>query len=202
MFITFEGPEGAGKSTQLARLAGRLRDAGRNVVMTREPGGGTLGPAIRALLLEGEDVPPRSELFLFLADRAAHVQNVVRPAIARGDLVLCDRHADSTVVYQGYGRGMDVEQLRNLNALATEGLVPDLTLLFDLPAEQGLARLNDRDRLDREPLEFHQRVRQGFLDEAAREPERWVVFDARQDVETLDSLVWAEVQRRFSIEVV
>lgn len=202
MFITFEGPEGAGKSTQLARLAGRLRDAGRNVVMTREPGGGTLGPAIRALLLEGEEVPPRSELFLFLADRAAHVQNVVRPAIARGDLVLCDRHADSTVVYQGYGRGMDVEQLRNLNALATEGLVPDLTLLFDLPAEQGLARLNDRDRLDREPLEFHQRVRQGFLDEAAREPERWVVFDARQDVETLDSLVWAEVQRRFSIEVV
>lgn len=202
MFITFEGPEGAGKSTQLARLAGRLRDASRNVVMTREPGGGTLGPAIRALLLEGEDVPPRSELFLFLADRAAHVQNVVRPAIARGDLVLCDRHADSTVVYQGYGRGMDVEQLRNLNALATEGLVPDLTLLFDLPAEQGLARLNDRDRLDREPLEFHQRVRQGFLDEAAREPERWVVFDARQDVETLDSLVWAEVQRRFSIEVV
>lgn len=202
MFITFEGPEGAGKSTQLARLAGRLRDAGRNVVMTREPGGGTLGPAIRALLLEGEDVPPRSELFLFLADRAAHVQNVVRPAIARGDLVLCDRHADSTVVYQGYGRGMDVEQLRNLNALATEGLVPDLTLLFDLPAEQGLARLNDRDRLDREPLEFHQRVRQGFLDEAAREPERWVVFDARQDVETLDSLVWAEVQRRFSTEVV
>lgn len=202
MFITFEGPEGAGKSTQLARLAGRLRDAGRNVVMTREPGGGTLGPAIRALLLEGEDVPPRSELFLFLADRAAHVQNVVRPAIARGDLVLCDRHADSTVVYQGYGRGMDVEQLRNLNALATEGLVPDLTLLFDLPAEQGLARLNDRDRLDREPLEFHKRVRQGFLDEAAREPERWVVFDARQDVETLDSLVWAEVQRRFSIEVV
>lgn len=202
MFITFEGPEGAGKSTQLARLAGRLRDAGRNVVMTREPGGGTLGPAIRALLLEGEDVPPRSELFLFLADRAAHVQNVVRPAIARGDLVLCDRHADSTVVYQGYGRGMDVEQLRNLNALATEGLVPDLTLLLDLPAEQGLARLNDRDRLDREPLEFHQRVRQGFLDEAAREPERWVVFDARQDVETLDSLVWAEVQRRFSIEVV
>ncbi len=202
MFITFEGPEGAGKSTQLARLAGRLRDAGRNVVMTREPGGGTLGPAIRALLLEGEDVPPRSELFLFLADRAAHVQNVVRPAIARGDLVLCDRHADSTVVYQGYGRGIDVEQLRNLNALATEGLVPDLTLLFDLPAEQGLARLNDRDRLDREPLEFHQRVRQGFLDEAAREPERWVVFDARQDVETLDSLVWAEVQRRFSFEVV
>lgn len=202
MFITFEGPEGAGKSTQLARLAGRLRDAGRNVVMTREPGGGTLGPAIRALLLEGEEVPPRSELFLFLADRAAHVQNVVRPAIARGDLVLCDRHADSTVVYQGHGRGMDVEQLRNLNALATEGLVPDLTLLFDLPAEQGLARLNDRDRLDREPLEFHQRVRQGFLDEAAREPERWVVFDARQDVETLDSLVWAEVQRRFSIEVV
>lgn len=202
MFITFEGPEGAGKSTQLARLAGRLRDAGRNVMMTREPGGGTLGPAIRALLLEGEEVPPRSELFLFLADRAAHVQNVVRPAIARGELVLCDRHADSTVVYQGYGRGMDVEQLRNLNALATEGLVPDLTLLFDLPAEQGLARLNDRDRLDREPLEFHQRVRQGFLDEAAREPERWVVFDARQDVETLDSLVWAEVQRRFSIEVV
>jgi dTMP kinase len=200
MFITFEGPEGAGKSTQLARLAGRLRDTGRNVVMTREPGGGTLGPAIRALLLEGEDVPPRAELFLFLADRAAHVQNVVRPAIARGDMVLCDRHADSTVVYQGHGRGMDVDELRSLNAMATEGLVPDLTLLFDLTAEQGLARLNDRDRLDREPLAFHQRVRQGFLAEAEREPERWVVFDARQDVETLDSLVWAEIQRRFSIE--
>ena len=199
MFITFEGPEGAGKSTQLARLAGRLRDAGRNVVMTREPGGGSLGPAIRALLLEGEDVPPRAELFLFLADRAAHVQNVVRPALARGEMVLCDRHADSTVVYQGHGRGMDLDELRTLNALATEGLVPDLTLLFDLPADQGLARLNDHDRLDREPLEFHQRVRQGFLDEAAREPDRWITMDARQDVETLDSLVWAEVQRRFSI---
>ena len=199
MFITFEGPEGAGKSTQLARLAGRLRDAGRNVVMTREPGGGSLGPAIRALLLEGEDVPPRAELFFFLADRAAHVQNVVRPALARGEMVLCDRHADSTVVYQGHGRGMDLDELRTLNALATEGLVPDLTLLFDLPADQGLARLNDHDRLDREPLEFHQRVRQGFLDEAAREPDRWITMDARQDVETLDSLVWAEVQRRFSI---
>jgi dTMP kinase len=199
MFITFEGPEGAGKSTQLARLAGRLRDAGRNVVMTREPGGGTLGPAIRALLLEGEDVPARAELFLFLADRAAHVQNVVRPALARGEIVLCDRHADSTVVYQGHGRGMNVDELRTLNAMATEGLTPDLTLLFDLPAEQGLARLNDHDRLDREPLEFHQRVRQGFLDEAAREPARWITLDARQDVETLDSTVWAEVQRRFSI---
>lgn len=199
MFITFEGPEGAGKSTQLARLAGRLREADREVVMTREPGGGSLGPTIRALLLEREDVPPLAELFLFLADRAAHVQNVVRPALARGALVLCDRHADSTVVYQGYARGMDIDELRRLNALATGGLTPDLTLLLDLPVEMGLARLNERDRLDQEPLDFHQRVRQGFLDVAAGEPKRWVVFDARQDVETLDSLVWAEVQRRFSI---
>lgn len=181
-FVTFEGPEGAGKSTLIRALATRY-ESEREVVVTREPGAGPFGEAVRRLLLEGEDLEPRAELFLFLADRAEHVSGLVRPALARGALVLCDRHADSTVVYQGYGRGLDRDLLRAWNAFATRGLRPHLTFLLDVPTEVGLARVTDSNRLDAEPVEFHRRIRQGFLDESAREPDRWIVLDGTRPAE-------------------
>jgi thymidylate kinase (EC 2.7.4.9) len=178
VFVTIEGSEGAGKSSLASGLARELVARGRAVLVTREPGSGEFGARVRALLLEGDRLEPWAEAFLFLADRAQHIARVVRPALARGEVVVCDRHADSTVVYQGYARGLDADRLRDLNALATGGLVPDHTLLLDLPVELGLARLTAPDRLDREPLAFHRRVRDGFLAEAAREPGRWAVLDA------------------------
>ncbi len=194
MFLTLEGPEGAGKSTLAATLAQRIEAAGREVLRTREPGAGALGAEIRKLLLEGEEIPRLSELFLFLADRAHHVERVIQPALEAGKVVLCDRFADSTVVYQGYARGLDIEELRNLNRIATQGMMPNLTLLLDLPAEIGLARLHNPDRLDSEPLSFHQKVRDGFLSEAQREPQRWVVLDARQSQEQVAKNAWIAVR--------
>jgi len=183
VFVTFEGPEGAGKSTAVSGVADWLRLLGRDVLITREPGSGEIGTSIRKILLEGGDVPPVCELFLFLADRAQHVANVVRPALARGAVVLCDRFADSTVVYQGYGRGLDLERLRDWNRFATGGLVPDITLLLDVDPRVGIGRLGDADRIDSEPIAFHEKIRRGFLDEAAREPGRWRVVDANLDPE-------------------
>lgn len=185
MFVTFEGPEGGGKSTALRVAAAQLREAGHRVVETREPGSGDVGKAVRALLLHGGDLEPRAELLLFLADRAQHVSEVVRPALAEGAIVLCDRHADSTLVYQGVARGLDADFVRAGNVFATGGLVPDLTLLFDLPAEVGLARLTNPDRIDAFPLRFHQSVRQGFLALAAAEPDRIRVIDATQAPEAV-----------------
>jgi dTMP kinase len=178
MFITFEGPEGAGKSTAVREVAGRLRARGLTVLTTREPGAGTFGAAVREVLLHGEAMPPAAELFLFLADRANHVARIVRPALARGEWVLCDRFADSTLVYQSHVRGLDLAFVRSANAFATGGLVPDLTLLLDLDPELGLARVSSANRLDREPLEFHRAVRAGFLALAEAEPLRWRIIDA------------------------
>ncbi len=180
MFVTVEGPEGSGKSTMLRGLAQALQRQGRQVTLTREPGSGDAGAKIRSILLDGGGLESWAEVFLFLADRTQHVATVVRPALSRGHIVLCDRFADSTVVYQGHARGLDVVRLRELNTLATGGLRPDRTLLLDVPAEVGLGRLQDPDRIDREPLEFHQRVRDGFLAEAALEPDRWRTVDATQ----------------------
>lgn len=182
MFVTFEGPEGAGKSTVIRALAEQL-SPGRQVLVTREPGDGPVGRQIREILLHGEHVEPRAELFLFLADRAQHVESIVQPALAAGALVLCDRYCDSTLVYQGYARGLDLNMLRNLNRMASGGLNPDLTLLLDLPPEIGLARQNAQDRLDREPIEFHRKVRNGFLEEAKLDPARYRVIDASQEVD-------------------
>ncbi len=181
MFITFEGPEGAGKSTLIAALAEHLRTQGRTVVVTREPGAGTVGAAIRDLVLHGKHLEPEAETFLFLADRTQHVAEIIRPALERGDIVLCDRHTDSTVAYQGYGRGQDLDRLRQWNRIATRGLSPDMTLLLDLDPAVGLARIASKDRLDSESIEFHRRIRDGFLAEAKREPVRWVVIDATSD---------------------
>ena len=194
MFVTLEGPEGAGKSTLARSLAARLEAGGHEVVVTREPGAGPFGGGVRRLLLEGEAMTPWAEVFLFLADRADHVATLVRPALERGAWVVCDRHADSTVVYQGHARGLDIAELRRLNRLATGGLVPDRTLLLDLPAEVGLARVRDANRLDGESIDFHRRVREGFLAEAALEPTRWVVIDASKPATAVLDEAWASLR--------
>lgn len=183
MFVTFEGPEGAGKSTAIALVAEELRSREFEVVSTREPGSGPVGAQIRQVLLHGENLDPKAELFLFLADRAQHVAAEIGPALGEGKVVLCDRYGDSTVVYQGVARGLDPAKTKELNAWATGGLVPDLTFLFDIDPTIGLRRLVDRDRLDLEPLEFHAKVRQGFLDLAGQEPQRWVVVDAARPID-------------------
>jgi dTMP kinase len=180
VFVTFEGPEGAGKSTALRAVADRLRAQGLDVVITREPGTGDFGRQIREMVLHGEDMPPIAELFLFLADRANHVETFIRPALARGQWVLCDRHIDSTFVYQSVARGLDPDFVRAANRFATGGLLPNRTLLFDIDPEIGLARLSSPDRLDAQPLSFHQKVREGFLTLAGTEPERFRVLDASE----------------------
>lgn len=180
LFVTFEGPEGAGKSTAIRTVAQHLIEQGREVLVTREPGAGEFGRQIREILLHGEEMPPESELFLFLADRSNHVRNIVRPALAEGKWVLCDRYADSNFVYQSYVRGLDPVFVRSANAFATGGLTPAHTFLLDLDPEIGLSRLQSRDRLDAQPIEFHRKVREGFLSLAAESPERWHVIDAAQ----------------------
>ena len=197
LFIAFEGGDGAGKSTQ-SRLLGRwLTDLGYAVRHTREPGGTALGRQVRELLLHGEDgsVSPRAEALLFAADRAHHVASVVRPALERGEVVLTDRYLDSSVAYQGAARDLGHEEIRELSLWAVEGLLPDLTVLLDVSAEQGRVRRGDvHDRLEREADDFHDRVRQGFLDLAAREPERYLVLDATAPVEELAAAVRERVQ--------
>lgn len=199
MFITLEGPEGAGKTTALAALAHGLRGEGREVVTTKEPGAGETGAAIRDLLLHGEALPAATELFLFLADRANHVARVIRPALEGGKVVLCDRFADSTFVYQAAVRGLDAAFVRQANAFATGGLQPDLTLLFDLDPEVGLARLKAKDRLDLEPLEFHQKVRAGFLRLAEEESARFRILDATRNPEDLAEAALAAVRERLML---
>lgn len=178
MFITVEGPEGGGKSTLIRALATEIAERSKRVTVTREPGGGPLGFELRQMLLHSGKPTPETELMLFLADRADHVANVINPALERGDWVICDRYTDSTVVYQGHARGLDIPQLRALNDFVTKGLKPSKTLLLDIDPEIGLARQQTKDRLDSEGLEFHRKVRNGFLEESWLEPERWIVLDA------------------------
>jgi len=187
LFITLEGPEGSGKSTHAQRLVERLTHEGLPVLAVREPGGTPLGEAIRHLLQhssDGEVMCAESELLLFLASRAQLVQTVIRPALNRGDHVICDRFADSTFAYQGYGRGFDLEHLIRINELAVQGLAPDLTLLLDVDIAEGFERLRARqlrtqssgDRIERAGLDFHERVRHGFLELARRWPNRFVII--------------------------
>jgi len=196
VFVTLEGPEGAGKSTVAQRLAMALEGRGQAVLLTREPGGTPVGQRLRTVLLDSSKLTQKCELFLFLADRAEHVETVIRPALADGKVVLCDRFTDSTVVYQGYARGLELEYLRSLNDFATGDLRPDITLLLDLEPEAGIARLESMDRLDAEPLEFHRKVRQGFLAEAAREEARWAVIDASQTPGAVFADCWKVLESR------
>ena len=201
-FVTFEGIEGSGKSTHLRALAAHLRAAGHAVVETREPGGTAAGLAMRGLLLGPEALPltPLAELFLYLADRAQHVDEVIRPALAAGRIVLCDRFSDSTLAYQGYARGLDLEVLRALDARARGGIAPDSTVLLDCPVEDGLARARGRagtgDRFERETVAFHERVRAGFHALAANDPDRFVVVDASAPIADVQARIVTAVVRR------
>ena len=193
MFITFEGIDGSGKSTQLRMLASELRLRGREVVATREPGGTPLGGLLRNVVLEAEEqVDPMAELLIFAADRAQHVRALLRPALESGRIVLSDRYADATVAYQGAGRGFPSELIDEVVALATGGLMPDLTLIFDLTVDESLRRAGPRqkqDRIDSEEAAFHTRVRDAYLKIAAAEPERVRVIDASGSVEETHSKV-------------
>ena len=204
-FITFEGPEGGGKSTHVRELAEQLRAEGKTVLVTREPGGTPLAEKIRGLLREELDDPPvtRSEVLLFLAARAQVVSQVIRPALARGEWVICDRFADSTFAYQGYGRGIDVGLLKNFNDFATEGLVPDLTILLDVPPEVSSRRLAERqaatattaDRIEQAGAMFHRRLREGFLELAHAEPDRFVTIDSSGDRAEVSAAVLSAVRK-------
>jgi dTMP kinase len=196
LFVAFEGGDGAGKSTQARVLGEWLEQRGYAVRHTREPGGTALGREIRELLLHGEDgsVSPRAEALLFAADRAHHVATLVRPALERGEVVLTDRYLDSSVAYQGAARDLGHEEIRQLSLWAVDGLVPDLTVLLDVPAGVGRERRGTvHDRLERETDDFHDRVRQGFLDLAARDPARYAVLDATGGVQDLAAAVRSRV---------
>jgi dTMP kinase len=203
-FITFEGGEGCGKSTQIRLLAERLRAAGKEVLLTREPGGTALAEKIRSLVREESDDPPnsRAETLLFIASRAQVVENVIRPALASGTWVLCDRFADSTFAYQGYGRGLDLEELKRINSFATGGLEPDRTILLNVSPEVSAKRMRareaatntDADRMEKAGDSFHSRLRQGFLELAAAEPDRFAVIQADGSVEEVEEAVWNSIQ--------
>jgi len=201
MFITFEGIEGSGKSTQLRRLAERIPGA----VVTKEPGGTPVADRIRAILLDSAaHIDPTAELLLFAASRRQNVVEVIQPALARGATVLCDRFTDSTLAYQGFGRLLKLDQLRTLNGWATDSLIPDLTFLFDLPEEEGLARarsrnadaMKDEGRFEAEDLRFHRRIREGFLTLAKAEPNRFVIIDASGDSDDVAARVDAALAAR------
>ena len=195
MFITFEGPEGSGKTTQIQALYRYLQDKGYDVMLTREPGGTAIGDQIRRVLLDPEnrEMLPEAEILLFSASRAQLVGQLVRPALQRGAIVICDRYADSTMAYQGYGHGLDLESLQSITRFATGNLTPDLTVYLDIEVEEGLQRKRvagrgDRDawnRLDQKAIAFHDRVRQGYLALAKAEPDRWLVIDAARPREAI-----------------
>lgn len=191
LFITFEGADGSGKSTQHKKAAKYLQNSGQEVISTRDPGGTPLGTKIREILLHHDGkIANYCELFLYLADRAQHVDEKILPALESGKTVLCDRYVDSTLAYQGYARGLDKEEILMLNNIAAQSLMPDLTFVFDVSTETAEKRVGEtKDRLESEAKEFHQKVREGFLDLAKKYPQRIKVIDANQSIEE----VFAEV---------
>lgn len=203
LFITFEGGEGSGKSGQAKALYQRLKKSATPAILTREPGGTPFGKKLGRWLKwsQDADISPLVELMLFNASRAQLVAEVIKPSLNRGMVVISDRYADSTTVYQGYGRGLDLEMVKATNNTATQGLKPNLTILLDIPAEEGLARKKGRekDRFEQENLAFHQRVRQGYLKLAAEEPQRWLVIDATLDKETIAAIIWKRVRQLLSL---
>ncbi len=207
-FITFEGPEGSGKTTQAKQLIARLEAEGLEVLYTREPGGTPTGEAIRDILQHdraGEPIHPGTEVLLFAASRAQLVGHIIKPALMRGAWVVCDRFIDSTTAYQGYGRGYDVEQMMAINEFAIDGTYPDITFLLDVNLEEGFRRIKERhrtadtslDRIEQESLEFHQRVRDGYLTLSRRWPDRFHVVDAVRDPELVSTDIWDYIAREY-----
>ena len=202
LFITFEGGEGCGKSTQIGALKARLEAMDKTVVQTREPGGTDLGESVRSLLQHddaGQGMSPETELLLFAASRAQHVRELIAPAITKGQIVLCDRFLDSTTVYQGVARAIDSKKVETINQFAIGDTKPDLTILIDLPPEIGLDRVYNRsdgqlDRMEKEAIEFFQAVRQGYIDLAKSEPKRFLVLDGNQSIEELETQIWQRVE--------
>lgn len=206
LFITLEGPDGSGKSTQTQLLADYLHAAGLEVLVTREPGGTVIGDQIRAVLHDIENIQMKAEaeVLLYSASRAQLVGEIIRPALAQGVIVVSDRYADSTIAYQGYGRGLDLAALQQITAFATGGLAPDLTIYLDCPVEEGLNRkqqalasgVGEWNRLDQETIEFHQRVRQGYLALAADQPDRWLILDASSSIQEVQKKIQWAVEHR------
>lgn len=201
LFITLEGGEGSGKSTQVKLLRDRLKRRNLPVTMVREPGGTPLGDRLRRLLkFSDEPLTPEAELLLFNASRAQLVKDVIRPALEMGHVVLCDRFADSTIAYQGYGRGIPLDTVEEVNKFATGGLIPDMTIFLALSPEEGMNRRSGaRDRFEREfeqreVIDFHNRVRQGYLEMSRNEPERWAVIDASLSSRQVSKLIWERVE--------
>lgn len=184
LFITFEGGDGCGKTTQIKLLDEYLRNKGYKTLLTREPGAKGLGVKLREILLNYDgEVSPTCESFLFLADRAQHIDCIIKPALKEGTIVLCDRHIDSTVAYQGYGRGLDIEQIRHLNNIATNGIKPEITIVLDVDVKTSQNRVGtEKDRMESAGIEFFERVRNGFLEIAKQEPERVKVVDSTQTI--------------------
>lgn len=198
LFITFEGPDGSGKTTQINLLAEALRTRGVAVVATREPGGTRIGDGVRVLLLDPEmaEMSPRAETLLYCAARAQHVDQVIRPALADESIVLCDRYGDSTLAYQGYGHQQSIEDLHGLIAYATGGLRPDLTVFLDIDVSRGLDRkpTDSLDRLEANTLAFHERVRAGYHQMVREDPHRWFVLDGGQSVDIIHAALWQRVR--------
>ena len=209
MFITLEGIEGSGKTSQIRAMARWLESNGHDCLVTREPGGTAIGGQIRRVLLhpENDDLAPGAELLLYVADRVQHLETVIRPALAAGQVVVCDRYFDATLVYQGYARGLDMAMIRQLHQLSCSGLTPNLTFLLDLAPEEGLARAWQRiqsdsahaqeSRFEKEKLAFHRRVREGYLDLARRDPQRFNIIDAAADLQAVQAQIEAVLSEHF-----
>ncbi len=202
LFITFEGGEGSGKSLQARALYRRLSQLAIPALLTHEPGGTPFGKKIARWLKwsEGMDISPLTELLLFNASRSQLVDRVIKPNLRNGKVVICDRYADSTIAYQSYGRGLDLDMVTVINNVATGGLKPDLTILLDMPSEEGLGRkrARRRDRFEQEDISFHLRVREGYLKLAGSGPQRWLVLDATQTIEKITEIIWQRVSRLLS----
>ena len=200
LFITFEGGEGSGKSSQVASLSKKLKTTS-SVILTREPGGTTLSEHIRTILKWTDAyISPETELLLFNASRAQLLNEIIKPSLTSGKVVICDRYTDSTIAYQGFGRGLDLEIVKSTNNIAAQGLKPNLTILMDISPEEGFLRIQGRakDRFEKEDSAFHQRVREGYLKLAAEEPERWLVIDASLSKERIKQIIWKKVSSLLS----